>query len=115
MNADGTGVRNLTKSPASDGREGFLAWSPDGGRIAFSSTRDTRDQDHPELYVMNADGSNVRRVTRMPGLEFLLGWSPDGRKLAFQRYPSTPRWAFYVMNADGSGVRKVTWSLPGKG
>jgi TolB protein len=112
MNADGTGARNLTRSPGSDG---FFVWSPDGRRIAFSSTRDTRDQDNSELYVMNADGSGVRRITRAPGVEFLLGWSPDGRKLAFGRYPSKPRWAFSVMNADGSNVRKVNWSLPEKG
>jgi TolB protein len=87
-------------------------WSPNGRRIAFASTRDTRDNDNGELYVMNADGSGVRRLTRTPGTEVPLGWSPDGRKLAFTRYPSQPRWAFYVMNADGSGVRKVTWSLP---
>ena len=93
---------------------GGSAWSPDGRTIVFASTRDTRDQDHPELYVMNADGSNVRRLTRSPGVETVLSWSPDGRKLAFQRFPAKPRWAFFVMNADGSGVRKVTWSLPGK-
>jgi len=112
MNADGSNPRNLTRSPGDDG--GGLVWSPDGRRIAFSSTRDTRDKDNPELYVMDADGSNVRRLSRSPGPEGPFSWSSDGRRLAFWRYPVKPRWAFFVMNADGSGVRKVTWALPGK-
>jgi len=64
------------------------------------------------LYVMNADGSDQRRVTRSSGYETLLAWSPDGRKLAFQRHPSTPSWAFFVVNADGTRARKVVWKAP---
>jgi TolB protein len=117
MNADGSGPRNLTRNPGNDGGVGGIsgaAWSPDGRRILFASTRDTRDDDNPELYVMNADGSNMRRLTRRPGFEGFLSWSPDGRRIAFSDYAAKPRWAFFVMNADGSGVRQVNWALPGK-
>jgi TolB protein len=144
VNANGSGLRKLTRSPigthplvcSPDGRtihsgrhlvstDGSgsrwlpyipltAVWSPDGRRIAFASARDTRDKDNPELYLMDADGSNVRRLTRTPWAEGPLSWSPDGRRLAFWRYPAKPRWAFFVMNADGSGVRKVTWSLAGR-
>jgi TolB protein len=115
MDADGSNPRNLTRSPRNDaGLPGLagMSLSPDGHRIAFASTRDTRDQDNPDLYVMNTDGSGVRRLTRWPGAEGVGSWSPDGRKLVFGRYPVKPRWAFFVMNADGSGVRKVDWALP---
>jgi Tol biopolymer transport system component len=116
MNADGSNARNLTRNPGNDGGIGGVRaalWSPDGRRIAFASTRDTRSDDNPELYVMNADGSGLRRLTREPGIEAPLSWSPDGHKLAYQWIDrSKPRWAFYVMNADGSGAHKVTWSLP---
>ena len=112
VDADGKNPRNLSRSPGIDGRGAGFAWLPDGRRIVFSSTRDTRDDDNPELYVMKADGSDVRRITRLPGAEYVLSVSPDGRKLAFGRYPAKPRWAFWVMNADGTGLRKVTWALP---
>jgi TolB protein len=108
MDADGRNPRNLTRDRLRDGNEGGLAWSPDGRRIAFGTNRDRNG----EIYVMNADGTGQRRLTRTPEHEFVLGWSPDGRKLAFGRYPAKPRWAFFVMNADGSGARKITWSLP---
>jgi Tol biopolymer transport system component len=117
VNADGSNPRNLTRHPLNDGRDGGFAWSPGGRKIVFGTNRDrNRGPDgkvSAELYVMNADGSGQRRLTRTPEFEYVLSWSPDGRRLAIGRFPSTPRWAFFVMNADGSGVRKVTWSLRG--
>ena len=66
MSADGSDQRRLTRNPADDG-VGYLgwsssAWSPDGREIAFASQRDGND----EIYVMNADGSGVRRLTNDP-------------------------------------------------
>lgn len=112
MDADGRNPRNLTRNPAIDGRGGGVLWSHDGRSIFFSSARDTHDQDNPELYVMDADGSGVHRLTRAAGIESLLSVSPSGRQIVFGRFPSTPRWAFFVMNADGKSVRKVDWALP---
>ena len=111
---DGRRRSQLAQPDAAPGNDsqGGAVWSPDGRRIVFGSTRDTRDDDNFDLYVMNADGSGVRRLTRSPQSEFVFSWSPDGRQLAFGRLPVRPRWAFFVMNADGSGVRKVDWSLP---
>jgi Tol biopolymer transport system component len=113
MNADGSKPRNITHTPTNDGGIPFAgaAWSTDG-RILFASTRDTRDQDDPELYSITADGSDVRRLTRTVGIEGLLSISPDASKLAIWRNPAKPRWAFFVMNANGTGMHKVTWSLP---
>ena len=67
MRSDGSSVGQLTFDSAVDARP---AWSPDGKRIAFHSTRDRRSGaaidtlEGFELYVMNADGTNVKRLTR---------------------------------------------------
>ena len=58
MNADGSGVTQLTDDPSGDFRP---AWSPDGTLIAFESTRDERTSDR-DVFVMNADGSDERRL-----------------------------------------------------
>jgi len=121
MDVDGGNQRNLTKHPLSDGGVGRFAllWSPDGRTIAFTTNRD-RNRPAPgrkvtyEIYLMNADGSGPRRLTRTSEDEYLLAWSADGTRLAVQREPSRPRWAFFLMKADGSGVKKVDWALPGK-
>ena len=107
MDADGSNPRNLSQNPLNDGGDGGFALSPDGRKIAFGTNRDKNG----EIYVMNADGSGQRRLTRTSEFESVIGWSPDGRKIAFKREPVKPRGAFFVVNADGSGERKVTWSL----
>ncbi len=80
-------VRNLTPrvpgAPA--GLDVTPAWSPDGTQIAFASNRAGTDF---TLWVMNADGSNVRALTSATSTftaDVFPSWSPDGRTLAFQR------------------------------
>ncbi len=58
----------------------FPVWSPDGERIAFVSDRDG----DWEIYVMNADGGNQKRLTRSPGIDRNPSWSPDGRFITFE-------------------------------
>jgi Tol biopolymer transport system component len=55
------------------------SWSPDGSRIAFSSDRDG----NTEIYLMNADGSNIIRLTNDPASDLEPSWSPDGKLIAF--------------------------------
>ena len=88
MDANGSSPRNLTQNPAKDVRP---AWSPDGRSIAFVSIRDRhqrmqREFGRPEpsdIYVMNADGSGKRNLTRDRANDDLPTWSPDGRRIAF--------------------------------
>jgi Tol biopolymer transport system component len=55
------------------------AWSPDGSRLAFASHRD----DNWELYLVDADGSNLVRLTLHAENDFAPSWSPDGHRLVF--------------------------------
>ena len=78
-------------------------FSPDGTRIAFMSGRDG----NPEIYVMNVDGSNLRRLTNHPAGDGTPTWSPNGAQLAFvSDRTGTPQ--IYMMAADGSNVRRLT-------
>ena len=73
------------------------------GKIAFTSDRDG----NPEIYVMNADGSGVTRLTNNPAADDEPAWSPDGTKIAFSSNRDG-NIEVYVMNADGSGQTNLT-------
>ena len=77
MNANGSGVTQLTRATAS--HEQHPAWSPDGRRIAYRSAGEN-DQD---LFVMDADGSNPTQLTDGPFEASDPAWSPDGKQIAF--------------------------------
>jgi TolB protein len=92
----------LTKSA---GNNTLPVWSPDGTRIAFSSTRDHAG--NTEIYVMNADGSNLRRLTTNPAIDTTPTWSPTGTQIAFvsDRRGAPQIW---IMSADGLGQQPLT-------
>ncbi len=74
--------------------------------IAFVSTRTGRAQ----IYTMNADGSEPRRLTNDAYENYYPAWSPDGTQIAYYVHLSWQSWALVVMNADGSGRRQITES-----
>lgn len=79
-------------------------FSPDGKQIAFMSGRDG----NPEIYAMNVDGSNLRRLTNNQAGDSSPTWSPSGSQIAFTS-DRTGKAQIYVMNSsDGSGVRRLT-------
>ena len=80
------------------------AWSRDGGKIAFTSTRDGLT----ELYVMNADGSSVRRLTDHIGFNGRPAWSPDSSRIAFGCELEIGNQDICTINADGSGLVRLT-------
>ena len=84
------------------------AWSPDGRKIAtVGGFRRGSPFVTTEIYVMNADGSGQRRLTRSAGGNGDPAWSPDGRRIAF-RSTRDGNGEIYVMNADGSAQRRLT-------
>jgi len=89
------------------------AWSPDGSKLAFTSNRDG----NPEIYIMNRDGSGLRRMTTNPAIDVTPTWSPTGNQIAWVS-DRTGNPKIYIMNADGTGQRMLigdysdrpTWS-----
>jgi Tol biopolymer transport system component len=119
---DGSGLQQLTTAPGYDA-EG--SYSPDGKLIVFCSLRDAypaeklspedrkRLEVDPawfgEIYLMNADGSNPRRMTQMPGYDGGPFFSPDGQRILWRRFEENGAVAdIYTMKLDGSDVRRLT-------
>ena len=114
MNADGTDPQRLTHNNVLDVDS---SWSPDGKRIAFSSTRSGAW----EVFVIELA---TRAVTQLTGIEdgegaASLDWSPDGTQIVFERFVPikngiSPK-TIYVMSADGQHQRPVLPDPPPKG
>jgi len=75
-------VSNVTNTPTSDSKP---TWSPDGSKISFVSDRDSRGtgEHFLELYIMDADGENQRRVTFEKAIANMPSWSPNGEWIGF--------------------------------
>ena len=83
------------------------AFSPDGELIAYDYRKPGfRNR---EIYVMNADGTGIRQVTRLGYVSGLPAWSSDGKTLAFQS--NVPgRFEIYTVAVNGAGVQRITTS-----
>ncbi len=114
-------IRQLTHG----GQNAEAYWSPDGKRLIFQSTREGRSCD--QIYIMNADGSDVRMVSTGRGATTCGYFLPDGKHIVYAsthlRSPECPPrpdrsqgyvWAVYpgydivAANDDGSGLRRLT-------
>ena len=112
VQADGSGLSALTNfGENTDLFDVTAEYSPDGQTIAFAGFN--RGGVLSAIYLMNADGSDIRRITP-PELEaFLPDWSPDGKKIAFstrsQYPPNTINQETWVVNTDGRELKQVTF------
>ncbi len=120
-NLQGKAVKRLTKELGYDA-EG--SYSPDGKWIAFASNRSTysdsfsaedkkildRDPSYSmEIYIMKADGTQVKRLTTSPGYDGGPFFSADGKKITWRRFNADGSKAeIYTMNTDGTEQKQIT-------
>jgi TolB protein len=117
INPDGTHETQVT-FPADNVVDAMGNWSPDGAQIAITRTTACGDDcGTDELYVMNADGSNVHAIaTTTPTIESP-AWSPDGQWIAFSMSTGTGggnQVAIWELRPDGSGLHQVTHPVAGQ-
>jgi Tol biopolymer transport system component len=86
---------------------GYPDWSPDGTKIVFTGDECTNNPDKSEIYVVNADGTNLVRLTTNSDFDLRPVWSPDGEKIAFVSLRDG-NLEIYIMNADGSQQTNLT-------
>lgn len=124
IKTDGTGHRKLTNRDASESNP---VWSPDGRRIAFTSSTEQGS----EIFVYWLDNGSLARISQLDGSASGLSWSPDGTKLAFSMFvkesfeylvrppkkPKGAQWAEHPFmetrlkhEADGSGYMPAGYS-----
>ncbi len=107
-NPDGSGLKRLTTSRGYDA-EG--SYSPDGKQIVFCSNRE--DEKSFELYIMDSDGKNPRKLTNAPGC-YNGGpfFSPDGKRVIFRSdRKKKDHLQLYVIDVDGKNERALTDDL----
>ena len=107
MDADGSNQIRLTDTNSWDDDS---AWSPDGKKIAFCSSR----TGYSNIYVMNADGTNQVNLINSPEEDSMPAWSPDGKYIAFGSTRDSTGGVqninneIYRMLADGSNQVRLT-------
>jgi len=125
MDADGKNLKQLTSSPGYDGGAFF---SPDCSKIVWRSSRPqgkaleeykellARHLVKPtsmDLYIANADGSDARRLTYLPGASFAPFFFPDGKRVVFSSNylaPRGPDFDLFAIDIDGSHLERITFA-----
>jgi Tol biopolymer transport system component len=128
MDVNGRNAKQLTRTL---GYDGGPWWSPDGRQIAFRAYHPETPEEIADyrallaqhlirpttldLYVMNADGSNVRRITNDRAANiasFAPSWLPDGKGLIFASNRDDPKrrkFEVYTIKLDGTGLERITY------
>ena len=126
MDADGKNLKQLTNTPGYDGGAFF---SNDCTKIVWRSSRPQPGKEldeykallaqnlvkptHMDLFVANADGTDARQITYLPGAEFAPFFFPDGKRVLFSSNYKNPRSAefdIYAIDIDGTNLEQITHS-----
>lgn len=104
-NDDGSSRRRLTNNPL--WKDVAPSWSPDGKKIVFARKMDKKRTSTYELFIMNADGTNLKRLTHNSVSDNSPRWSPDGNKIVYTG-KLTGQFEVYVMDVETLVVTKLT-------
>ena len=109
MNADGSKQERLTNNRVDDD---YPSWSPDGQKIAFSSSLvfagfDVQEGDY-EIYLMDTDGSNRRKLTDNVVQDTHSSWSPDGRLIAYESWTIKKPKEIHLITAEGEYLMRLS-------
>jgi TolB protein len=132
MNADGSGVRRLTSEV---GYDGGPWWSPDGTKIVWRAWHPESEEEKAlwrqcmegnfivpvplDLWVMDEDGGNKRRLLKNGATNWAPSWHPDGKRIVFSSNMDDWRadigkfggnFELYLIGLDGAGLRRLTWN-----
>jgi TolB protein len=123
MDIDGSNQTKITPDIPHSGFCHWLAWSPDGEKILFQTSELSNDTVNIDIWTMNVDGSDMKRVTDYLGDDITPKWSPDGKKIAYrsgnviyEEHPWIGEWVggcfdIWVVNSDGTERRRLTESV----
>ena len=125
MNIDGSDVKQITHELGYDGGAFF---SPDGTKLIFRSSRPKTDEEikeykdllaqglvqptEMELYICNADGSELRQLTKMGNANWSPFFHPSGKKIIFSSNYESPRgfpFDLYMIDIDGKNLERITY------
>lgn len=124
MHIDGSDLKQITNTLGYDGGAFF---SPDGTKIIFRASRPKTDAEikeykdllakqlvkplHMELFICNADGSDMRQLTNLGGANWAPFFTPDGQSVIFSSNYKTQSIPFnlYIIHSDGTGLEQITW------
>ncbi|HEY1678742.1 MAG TPA: hypothetical protein VGG04_13595 [Candidatus Sulfotelmatobacter sp.] len=100
MDPDGSNLKRIVEHGLSP------SWSPDDKQMVYASNRDGKFQ----IYAMNSDGTNIRRLTNNKAEESAPAWAPDGAAIVFVSDREGEHPALFLMGADGSEQHRLVFS-----